>query len=51
VRDELHRGWVLIRITLALDREITAVAHHVGIGQDALAVDHEAGSNTAPDRP
>jgi hypothetical protein len=50
VRDELHRGWVLIRITLALDRKIAAVAHHVGAGEDALAVDYEPGADAAPDR-
>ena len=50
VRHELHRRGIFIRIAFALDREVAAVAHHVGVGQDALAVDHETGADAAPDR-
>ena len=50
VRDELHRRRIFVRIAFALDREVTAVADDVGVGQDPLAVDHEAGADAAADR-
>ena len=50
VRDKQHRRRIFIRIALALDREVAAVTHDVGVGQDALAIDHKPGTDAAPDR-
>ncbi len=38
---------ILIRIAVALDREIAAVADDVRIRHDALAIDHETGADAA----
>ena len=50
VRDELHGGRIFVRIAIALDREIAAVADHVRVGHDAIAVDHKAGADAALNR-
>ena len=50
MRDELHRGRIFVRIALALDREVAAVAHDVRVGHDAFAIDDKSGANAAPDR-
>ncbi len=51
VRHEKHRRRILIRVPLALHREIARVADHVRVGQNALPVDHKPGADPAPDRP
>ena len=49
MRDKQNRGGIFIRIAVAFDGEIAAVAHDVCIGHDAVAVDDEAGADAATD--
>ena len=49
MRDEQNRGRIFIRIAIALDREVAAVAHHVRVRHDAVAVDDKAGADAPLD--
>ena len=49
VGNKEHFGRILVWIAVALDREITAVAHHVRIRHDAIAIDHKSGADSAPE--
>ena len=50
MRHEENGRRIFIRIAFALDREVAAVAHDVGVGHDALAVDDKPGADAALDR-
>ena len=43
-------AWIFVRIALAFDGEVTAVADHMRIGHDAVAIDDESGANAALNR-
>ena len=49
VRHELNRGRIFVRIAVAFDRQVAAVADHVGIGHDAIAIDDKTGADAARD--
>ena len=50
MRDEEDRGRIFVGIAVAFDGEIAAVADDVGIGHDAVAIDHESRADAATDR-
>ncbi len=45
MRDEQNRGRIFIRIAIALYGKVAAVADHVRVGHDAIAVDNETGAH------
>ena len=49
MRNEQNFGRILIRIAVALDREIATVADHMRVRHDAIAFNNEAGADAAPD--
>src|ERR1700737_3535086 len=45
--DELHRGWVMLRVVLLFDDYKSRIADHVCVRKDPIAVDHKASSNAS----
>src|SRR5205085_11418995 len=43
VGNKKHFGRILVWFAVAIERQIAAVAHHVRVGHDAVALDHETG--------